>query len=356
MNGPLVNGRLQWGVALDIRKLRGYVPPTFLRQERALPTQARRPRTQYAGVGASCEGNHTGEDNMMGKMPLAGLIGAWGLGMLLTGCNCCNRNGARPSYAGGRAETSMGLFSGQHPRNQSTTIPTPLEDATGKSLVSPASTGSDAGFIPRGSSSASAAGMTTPSSSGNMTPMSSSSSAPANNSSPTPLSANTTNPSALSSSLSNSNSAWSTPPPGAGSNSLPSSPIQQVSHRTSDSPHSSNGKAPASSSTDSDGTPYLPSKGPSRIIPAPPSPTDSYTPTPGSKASSTPTKNSTSSTKKQPSSSLSSPSPSPPTDNTSLLSDPPPNVNLKSTSNLSSSSASSSTSSSSPLIGPGYLK
>ncbi len=283
----------------------------------------------------------------MGKIPLTGLIGACSLGLLLTGCNCCNRNTTAP-YAGGRAERSMGLLSNQRTRNPSTTIPTPIEDGTGKSLVSPSSAGADTSFIPRSNSSASSAGMTTPSSTGSMTPMSNSSALPSSSNNPAPpTNTNGANPAGLSGSMSRGSSV-SPMSSSVGSNSLSSSPIQQVGNSSDNLPPL---KTAAYSSADSDGTPHLPTKGPGRVIPAPPPTTDTYSSMPSGKTSST-------STKRAPSSNVSPLPPPlpPPSDNTNLPSDPPLNTSTtKSTSNLSGPGSSLSKSSSSPSL-PDYLK
>jgi hypothetical protein len=284
----------------------------------------------------------------MGKMPLAGLIGACGLGILLTGCNCCNK---RPAYAGGRAESSMGVF-GQHQKNQSTTVPAPIDDTSGKSLGSPSSTVSPQDFVPRGSSAgssrASNAGMTTPSSSGNMTPMSDTPPVKPNT---IGQDTNSIGQDTLSKPANNSN-AISMTPSGTGSNGSSSPAIQQISHR-SDADNAT---------ADADGTPYFPSKGPSRVIPPPPPTANSYTtPPPSGKTSSssttttttTATKNATSGKSSKPalqSSSPLSPPSSPSSDNTSLLNDPPPSVNMKSTSSTSGSGASPPTNSTSLML------
>lgn len=44
----------------------------------------------------------------MGKKPLAGWIGVLGLGIVLTGCDCC-RQSRQTQFAGGKAEGSMGM-------------------------------------------------------------------------------------------------------------------------------------------------------------------------------------------------------------------------------------------------------
>jgi hypothetical protein len=280
----------------------------------------------------------------MGKMPLAGLIGACSLGIFLTGCNGLNK---RPSYAGGRAESSMGLMSGGR-RSQSTSIPAPLEDTAGKSSGSPSSTVSPTEFVPHGSSagsgsagsgSASSASMTTPSSPGNMTPMSG----------PTPMSsAKTSSPSPLSSSMNNGNSVSQTPN-GGGSNQSSSSPIGQVGHQVDTTYPSS----------DADGTPYLPSKGPSRVIPPPPVTDNSYTLPPTGKISSSssstaPKTTANSGSSKQTPSSSPLPPPPLPSDSTSL-SQPPPSVGSQSTSSTPSSGSAKSTNSTSLML-PDYMK
>ena len=261
----------------------------------------------------------------MGKMPLAGLIGACSLGIVLTGCNCCNK---RPSYAGGRADSSMGILSGGR-KSQNSSITAPLEDAGGRSIGSSSSAVSPTDFVPR-SSSPSSVGMTTPSSSGSMTPMN----------------ANTPSPSTLSGPMS-SNSSSSQTAFGAGSkNPLPPAPIQQVSHQTDT----------AYPSADADGTAYLPMKGPSRVIPPPPSVNSDPAPL-STKISSTaaPKKPTSGNLSPQtPSSSLPPAPPPPPSDNTSL-SDPPPSVNLKSMSSASSSNTAPPTTSTSLML-PDYMK
>ncbi len=266
----------------------------------------------------------------MGKMPLAGLIGACSLGIVLTGCNCSDK---RPSYAGGRAESSMGVLSSR-PKRQNSPIPSPLEDSASRPLSSSSATVSGGDFVPR-SSSPSSVGMSTPSSSGSMTPMSGASSASASTSSPNTLAGSMSNGSNGSQSLSSTASKQSS-----------SSPIQQVGHQTS-------GAYP---SADPDGTAYLPMKGPSRDIPPPPPALNSDIPTPSGKISSTTPKSTSSADVSQriPSTS-SAPPPPPPSDISSQLSEPPPSVNLKSTSSTSSPGASTPTNSTSLML-PGYMK
>jgi hypothetical protein len=63
----------------------------------------------------------------MGKMPLATLIGACGLGMLLTGCNTTkSNNNPPPPYAGGKADGSLGLLS----QKRAKPSPSPLGGGT----------------------------------------------------------------------------------------------------------------------------------------------------------------------------------------------------------------------------------
>ena len=55
----------------------------------------------------------------MGKMPLASLIGACSLGMLLSGCTNSKQNMNQP-FAGGRTDKNTGLLSRTKAPNNST--------------------------------------------------------------------------------------------------------------------------------------------------------------------------------------------------------------------------------------------
>ena len=276
----------------------------------------------------------------MGKMPLAGLISACSLGILLTGCNCCNKNSTRHAFAGGKAERGMGLF-GQRPRSPSTSVPPPLDAAAGNSLNSPSSPESGAS-ISRGSSS-NGAGMMTPNSSDTMTPISSSATLSSNSSATLPLNANNANmisSGALPSSMSNGNAALPMVSNGGG-NQFSSSTIQKVSHET----------GPISSTTVSDNASSLPTKASGQTSLPPPPDMSSSTPSSNGKASRFTMKSKTNGNL----SSLSSPPPSPsPSDSASLLSDPPPSVSLGTSSKTSNASATTSTNSAGPSL-PSYL-
>jgi len=302
----------------------------------------------------------------MGKMPLAGLISACSLGILLTGCNCCNKNSTRHAFAGGKAERGMGLF-GQRPRSPSTSVPPPLDAAAGNSLNSPSSPESGAS-ISRGSSS-NGAGMMTPNSSDTMTPISSSATLSSNSSATLPLNANNANTlssnssatlssnssatlplnannanmissGALPSSMSNGNAALPMVSNGGG-NQFSSSTIQKVSHET----------GPISSTTVSDNASSLPTKASGQTSLPPPPDMSSSTPSSNGKASRFTMKSKTNGNL----SSLSSPPPSPsPSDSASLLSDPPPSVSLGTSSKTSNASATTSTNSAGPSL-PSYL-
>lgn len=275
----------------------------------------------------------------MRRMPLAGLIGACSLGMLLTGCTCSSKNGGS-LYAGGKPDRGMGLLSGG---GRSRTPKADIDGMAKGSLPLPASEASATSFVSSGSSSSGSAGasstsMGMPNSSSSLTSMSGGSALPLNSSSAMPLSTSTTSMNSSSRPMSNVNTAAIAAPPD--STPLASSPIRQVSYGTGDS---SSVKNAAYSSTEIDTTPDLPMKGSGRVIPPPPPPSDSYTPPPSSKAGLSAVKSSTSS----------SISPWPPTSSTPPPA-PPPSISSGSMSNSSSSDA-STTSNSSSLSMPSYM-
>jgi hypothetical protein len=307
----------------------------------------------------------------MGKMPFAGFIGACSLGMMLTGCNCCDKQnqGTRSTYAGGLADKGMGITKPKRANSASTD----LASKAGDYVMPPSYAGSPAAANSLASSSGGGSAGTyrtaaaPPGSYGNMPSTSGNASLPPSIGSGMTASANQTIPGGMASSMSNT-SPTSLSASGAGNNRLPSSPIQpppiqQVSGLMSSSPGV---KTAAFSSAGGDPSLPLPVKGANDVmIPPPPNTLNASIPPPSGKASSSTTKSTASTnltTNNTTSANLnSSPAPSilplPPSSSSGALSTPSQPGAAGSTSIAPNSGTTTPTSSSSPSMGamPSYL-
>lgn len=261
----------------------------------------------------------------MGKMPLASLISACSIGMLLTGCNCC-KHGTKP-FAEGK-DQSMHLFSRSTPNNSASALDSvPLNSVNSPSPV---------GAAPLGAPLSTAAGSGNPNlsmNSGGMGMSTNPGGMPAMGGMPVPPSNPPTSP-AMSMNSGSLGSQLSPMAPdlspsvtagGAGSG-LPSSAVQQASHQVDGL--SSLQKA-AYHPSERELAPALPTKSPSRamtIPPPPPIPMAPLTPSPSAmKSNAAKVKTSGDSEAWMNSKAASSvPPPSPqPNDSTDMLSSPP---------------------------------
>lgn len=176
----------------------------------------------------------------MGKQPLASLIGACAVGMLLTGCNCC-KPGTRASFAQGKADRGMGLTHNTRNRNVSTgpiTQGAPLNSSTS---FTPAATGYGSGSLGTNGTTSNTPGYGT----GTMPSMGGNAALPANTPSATSLGANTPS-GGNQTGLMGSAAAPSMTASGSGSSRMSLPQIQQTSYQTSEFPPVKN--APSSSS------------------------------------------------------------------------------------------------------------
>ncbi len=281
----------------------------------------------------------------MGKMPLAGLIGACSIGMLLTGCNCCNKQNSRPSYMGGKADAPTD-FTRSKPKGNSLapdlnagSVPLDSTSSSGAGLTSglaPASQGM--------SNSSNVGGTMMPNNTAG-TPMSGNYPAlpSSNNPAMPPLGANT--PSMGSSASLTNNGGGALAASSYSGNGAAPAPIQQVGNRGDDSSTVKD----AGFSGFSDTSSPMSSSGMGRAAIPPPPNVNPYPPTPPSSPMSG--GNSPSSM----SSALPPPPPPPPSDNSNLLMAPPPNVNSGSSSAMSGLAAPTSASSGRPSPLPSYL-